>query len=131
MEHAREQLAQMGSPIQEALDGLRQSLYDAVRSLLDGLDKNGGFRGRASAKAAELYDYWRQLNGGLLKDEELDRALETLDAKMQAYQTATSGTRDTHIGDITNALSEIAALTNEQTRKLRRQGPSRASALEL
>jgi len=131
LEHARRQLAEMGSPIQDALDGLRANLYDAVRSLLAGLRKNDGFRGKASTKAAELYAYWKRLNGGLLQDDKLDQALSSLDAEMNAYQATSSDVRHIHIGDIEAQLSEIAALTAESARKIRRESDSRAAALEL
>lgn len=131
LEHAREQLAQMSSPIQEALDGLRANLYDAVASLLAGVQKNGGFRGKASTKAAELLEYWRRLNGGLLQDDELDQALVTLDGMMAQYQASEPASRDAQLGDITSALAEISALTVASARKLEKEGPSRAAALEL
>lgn len=131
MEHARQQLAEMGSPIQEALDGLRSNLYDAVSALLSGLRKHGGFRGQASTKAAELYAYWRRLNGDLLQDDNLEQALADLDAEMKRYQGADKEFRDAQIGDIEAQLTEIMTLTAESARKLRREGTSRAAALEL
>jgi len=131
IEHARQQLAEMSSPITEAMDALKASIHQAVADLLSGLQRNGGFRGRASAKAAELLQTWRQLNGGLLQDEQLEQALIDLDAKMKAYQAAKPTARDGHIGDITSQLTVIAAQTVEAARKLRRSGPTRASALEL
>jgi hypothetical protein len=131
MAHAREQLAAMGSPLQDALDGLRANLYDAVQSLLEGLRTNDGFRGRSSTKAAELYNYWKKLNGGLLQDDTLDAVLEDLDAEMKLYKsTADRKMKVAQIGEITSALTEIATLTVESARKMRNQS-SRASALEL
>jgi len=131
LEHARRQLAQMGSPIDEALDGLRANLYDAVANLLAGIRKNGGFRGQASTKAADLYAYWKQLNGNLLQDAGLDSALAGLDAEMKRYSGAPKEHRDAQIGDITSQLAEIAALTAESARKIANAGQSRAAALEL
>jgi len=131
IEHARAQLAEMGSPIQDALDGLRANLYDAVNTLLNGLRKNDGFRGKASAKAADLYAYWKRLNGGLLQDNGLEQALAGLDREMTRYQIAGKDTRSTHIGDIEAQLTEIMTLTAESARKLRREGSSRAAALEF
>lgn len=131
MEHARQQLAEMGSPIQDALDGLRATLYDAVGGLVAGLQKNGGFRGRASDRALELYNMWQELNGGLLKDDALEVALENLNAKMVSYKSASKDIRDTQIGDITSKLAEIATLTAESARKINEGGSSRAKALEF
>ena len=131
MEHAREQLAQMGSPIQEALDALRANVYDAVSTLLASLRRNSGFKGRASTKAAELYDTWKRLNGGLLQDEKLDAALQRLDAEMRQYGRNSREERETQLGDITSQLAEIAALTNEEARKIRKSGTSRAAGLDL
>lgn len=130
IEHAREQLNQMSSPIQDALNELRTNLYDAVSTLLGGLKANGGFRGKASGKAAELYEYWQQLNGNLLQDEELETELEKLDNMMGQYQ-ASKKNRESKIGDITATLGEIAKLTNEEARRIRRGTTSRAAALEL
>jgi hypothetical protein len=130
MEHARAQLAAMGSPIQDALDGLRTNLYDAVQSLLEGLRKNSGFKGRASTRAAELYSYWKTLNGGLLQDAELDQALAGLDAEMRSYQSAGKDGREGQLGTITGALVEISTLTAESARKMRSEN-ARAAALEF
>jgi len=129
IEHARQQLDQMGSPIQDALNELRGNLYDAVQSLLAGLSKNGGFRGKASTKAAELYQYWQTLNGNLLQDAELENALKDLDGKMAQYQRTSD--HDAQVGDITATLTEIAKLTDEEARKIRKHQASRAAALEL
>jgi len=130
MEHARAQLAQMGSPIQDALDGLRTNLYDAVQTLLEGLRKNSGFKGRASTKAVELYSYWKTLNGGLLQDEALDQALAGLDAEMRSYQAAGKDSREGQIGNIAGTLIEISTLTAESARKMRSEN-TRAAALEF
>jgi len=131
MEHARQQLAAMGSPIQDALDGLRATLYDAVGNLVTGIRKNGGFRGRASDKAAELYQMWKELNGGLLQDATLEAALENLNGTMTSYKSASKELRETQIGDITAQLTEIATLTAESARKINEGGSSRAKALEF
>jgi len=131
LEHARQQLAEMGSPIQDALDGLRANLYDAVHTLLAGLRKNTTFRGKAGQKAADLYAYWQKLNGGLLQDADLERALAALDGQMTSYQVADKNARQAQIGDIEAQLAEIAALTAESARKIRSESGSRASVLEL
>jgi hypothetical protein len=131
MERAREQLAAMASPLDEALDGLRANIYDAVKSLLAGLQKNDGFRGMASKKAAGLLAYWKQLNGGLLQDDDLEAALEDLDSQMKVYATSGRAVKNLQIGDIAAQLDEIAMLTVESARKIAKQGGSRASALEL
>ena len=130
LEHARQQLAAMGSPLQEALDGLRANLYGSVQSLLEGVRKNGGFRGQASVKAAELHDFWQKLNGGLLKDDDLDASLKALDAEMKKYSSANREAREASIGDITSQLAEIATLTAESARRIQNHD-SRASSLEL
>jgi hypothetical protein len=129
IEHARQQLEQMGSPIQDALNELRSNLYDAVQSLLAGLQRNGGFRGKASGKAAELYQYWQTLNGNLLQDDELENALKDLDGEMAQYQRTSD--HDAQVGDITATLTEIAKLTSAEARKIRKHTASRAAALEL
>jgi len=131
LDHARRQLAEMGSPIQDALDGLRANLYDAVHTLLAGLRKNTTFRGKAGAKAADLYAYWQKLNGGLLQDVDLEQALASLDREMQSYQAAGTEARQVRIGDIEAQLTEIATLTAESARRIRRESDSRASMLEL
>lgn len=131
MEHAREQLARMGSPLQAALNGLRENVYDAVSELLAGLRKNDGFRGRSSTRAADLYEFWKRLNGGLLQDEELETSLSELEEKMRQYQSSGGADRKVQVGDIEVQLTEIAALTNAQARKLRKAKTSRAAALEL
>jgi len=129
--HAREQLIEMGSPIQDALNGLRENLYNAVKALLDGVERNKGFRGKASGKAAELYAYWQRLNGNLLQDEELETELERLDNLMATYKSSKQQGRESEINSITTTLGEIAALTNAEARKLRKHTTSRAAALEL
>ena len=51
---------------------------------------------------------------------------------MRSYQAAgDKSARDAQVGDIMAQLAEIAAMTFEATREARRQGTSRAAALEL
>jgi hypothetical protein len=130
LEHARQQLASMGSPLQEALDALKANVYSAVKTLLGGLKTNDGFKGRASSKAAELYSYWQRLNGGLLQDAELDSALKTLESSMKAYQSSEGEGRKAHVGEIISQLSEIATLTVQSAETVRR-GADRAAHLDL
>jgi len=130
-DHARQQLSAMGSPLLTALDQLQDKVNQAASELLAGLDKNGGFRGKASSRAAGLFSFWRQLNGGLLQDADLDAKLGELDARMSTYQSSTPDARQTQVGDIAAQLTEIARLTTEETRRARRSASSRASALEL
>ena len=120
----------MGSPLQEALEVLKANVYDAVKTLLDGLKTNDGFKGRASSKATELYDYWRRLNGGLLQDAELDSALQTLESSMKAYQNSEGEGRKAQVGEIVSQLSEIATMTAASAETVRR-GASRAARLDL
>jgi len=115
----------------DALNGLRENLYNAVKALLEGVERNKGFRGKASGKAAELYAYWQRLNGNLLQDEELETELGKLDNLMTSYKSSKQQGREAKINSITTTLSEIAALTNAEARKLRRHTTSRAAALEL
>ena len=129
LEHARAQLSQMGSPLTAALDQLQASIYDAPTQLLEGLQKNDGFKGRASEKAAGLLSYWKKLNGGLLQDKELEAVLGTLDGQVRAYGRQAQDTRD--VGQIIATLNQVAALSSEEARKIRNVGPSRASALEI
>lgn len=131
MEHARRQLLAMGSPIQEALDSLRNTLYQAVSSSLEGLRKNGGFKGRASSKLADLYQYWKSMNAGLLRDDELEQALVELNDKMMTYVATDGEARQAQIGDIEAQLVELVTLTNNEARRIDSQAAQRATALEF
>jgi hypothetical protein len=129
IEHAREQLEQWGSPLQEALDTLRAAVHNAVRDLLQGIEKNDGFRGRASTRAAGLLDRWKQLNGGLLKDDELEAELEALNAAMQRYQV--SEARSATIGDIEATMTSIITMTAASAERIAASASSRAATLEF
>lgn len=132
LERAREQLAGMSSPILDALDGLEGTIHQAVSDSLVSLRKHGKFKGRAGSKLAKLFPMWKRLNGGILNDSELEADLGELHRLMISYQaTGDKVTRDARVGDIVSQLAEIAALTSEATRQIRRQKTSRAAALEL
>jgi hypothetical protein len=131
LDQTRKQLAEMSSPLQEAPDSLRSTIYNAVKSLAAGIDKNGRVKGRANGRAAEMLAYWRQLNDGLLQDLELEAVLESLDAKVSSYRAASKELREARIEDMRAELENIALMTAASAHKIHGQSGSRTSALEL
>ena len=68
----------------------------------------------------------------MLNDEQLEAELQVLDETMQSYQDARDKPgRDAQVNGTIDQLSEIAALTNEAARQIRRRASSRAAAIEL
>ncbi|RKY06935.1 MAG: hypothetical protein DRP56_06550 [Planctomycetota bacterium] len=132
LEHARQQMAEMTSPLTDTLNALRGRIYEAVRKSIAGLHKSGGFKGRASSKVAGLFKLWKTLSGGLLKDDELEAALSELNTQMQGYQGATSREMQMGmIGDIQEQLEKIAVQTSVTAQEIAEAADSRAGNLEF
>lgn len=126
------QLARMSSPILDALSALDEMIHEAVSRSLESLRKHGSFRGRGANKLVRPYSMWQRINGGVLNDAGLETEPKELDDLMRSYQAAgDKSARDAQVGDIMARLAEIAAMTFQATREARRQGTSRAAALEL
>jgi hypothetical protein len=130
MEHAREQLRRMGSPLQEFFDQMRAQIYDAVTSISAGIAKHGYLHGSTAKQADGLLETYQLLGAGM--DHELEAALEDLQSRLDRRVTNEKGkeTRDTDaIAAELDRIEEM--LRNSKERVERAQGSSRAGALML
>ena len=75
------------------------------------------------------YLYSVRVNLGIIRQRE--NALESLDARVGRYRTASKEIKESTIDDIRAELETIARITAESTRRIRGQSGSRAAALEL
>lgn len=62
VQHARERLSKMRSPIDEALDQVEQQIYKQVQQLLASFKKYGYLPGRTPEKARKLKELWETMS---------------------------------------------------------------------
>lgn len=130
LEHARQQMAQMGSPLQEVFDSLRAQMYEDVGEILEGIRKNGRLVGRSSERVRNLVETFRLLNAH--DDSSLEAALDELQARLADLQSADSEHKAISTDNLADQLEQIKDLTHEAAVAVQKRiGPSRFSHLEI
>jgi hypothetical protein len=100
LEMARESLAEMGSPFQQVIDGLRSQILQTTEELLANVRKHGRVLGKTNEKATNMIAMFRLLNAA--GDNELEGKLNELQAEL----TIGPSLRDADA--VINALQEVA-----------------------
>jgi len=129
LEHARQQMADMSSPLQEIFDSLRAQMFTDVSEILAGIKKNGRLVGRSAERVRNLVQTFRLLNAH--EDGQLEMALDELQARLTTLQSSNEETKDANVTGVVNQLEQIKSLTHEAAVAIKRMGPSRFAHLEV
>jgi len=131
LEHQREALAQMTSPLQEVFEQFRARIYEDIKAVSASIAKNGYLRGKVAQRARRLLETYNRL-GAATGDEELADTLKELQDLLDQRPPDQKAARyDTNA--IQDQLNEIAQMTHEEAMAVaRRTGArTRAMAIEL
>ncbi|MFA5401409.1 MAG: hypothetical protein WC359_13250 [Dehalococcoidia bacterium] len=126
-ERARAELENSTSAVRELLGQLFAQLAEGTKTLLDGYNKNGQFRGRSLDVARNFPTLMRYLGGEFLEDAEIRGLIEQ--AKSLA-ETSSSEQRD---GQLVANLHQLQSVVTAQLDELKatRVTHTRAAYLEL
>ena len=125
LEHYKEQLRQMASPIAEVFHQLRAQMYEDAVAVLTTMQKNNGkLIGPAVRRARSMVKTFRLLNA--LDDKELEKLLDAIERQLEA------GPSERRAAQVEETLHQIARLTHRSAAEVRRlTAPSRWQALRL
>jgi hypothetical protein len=130
LEHARRQMRQMGSPLQEVFDSLRAQMFADASEILTGIKKNGRLVGRSAERVRNLVETFKLLNAH--EDDQLEAALDELRSRLAVLQGSDKETKDASLSGVTSQLEQIKVLTHEAAAAVKkRMGPSRFAHLEV
>ena len=125
LEHYKEQLRRMASPIEEVFHQLRAQMYGHARAILENMRKNHGrLTGPAARRARSMVETFRLLNA--LDDRELERLLNDIERELDKAASKRN------VGNLEETLKQIAKLTAESAAAVEKAlRPSRISAVRL
>jgi len=125
LEHYKEQLRQMASPIAEVFHQLRAQMYEDAVAVLTTMQKNDGkLIGPAVRRARSMVETFRLLNA--LDDKELEKLLDAIERQLEAAPS------ERRAAQVEETLHQIARLTHRSAAEVRRlTAPSRWQALRL
>lgn len=131
LERMRERMAEIADPFAEAMDQLLRELSGHIRSLLEGLDRNGSFRGRALDRVDNMVELFRIMGGKNLEDPEIEGLLNELQARRQ--ESPSDDQKGTWTNRIADDLASLRQRVRSQSEVIERrlQAQTRAGALEL
>lgn len=130
LEHTRQQLQQITSPLQEVVLQFRTKIYESVVSAAKSIQKSGGLRGKTAEMLKGLQSLYNTL-AAATDDTELETALASLQNALD--KTPVDGNGKYDVAAVEQALAEVTALTEDASYQLARQSlqSSRAAFLEL
>lgn len=128
MEHARNRLGEMTSPLDDIINALRRQMAEAAREIQASIQKNGHLRGSVARKARGLVELYQTL--AVHDDRKLREYLENLKAEIGPVGDRGEDSPERDINEIQAALQSIVDLVHETRQDINR-GPSRASFLEI
>lgn len=131
IEHARQQLAQITSPLGEIVTQFRSRIYECVVSAAESIRKNGHLRGKTAEMLSGLSALYNTLASST-GDSELETALISLDAALGAVNIEGKGKYN--LESVETALRAVTEITEAASEDAARQGVAkftRAGALEL
>lgn len=132
MERMRRAVQEMADPFAEAMDQLLSELASNIQALLNGLEKNGTFKGRSLERLDRMANLFKIMGGRNLGDTDLERLLSDLRSrKDQTPQTEVD--RQVWVNQITSGLEKLQERveTNAVVIARQLQAHTRAGALEL
>ena len=132
LEHARQQLAGIVSPFQEAFEQLRAQMYADVQEIAASIAENGYLHGRVAERARNLFDTFSLLNAQ--GDDELEAALLELRTSLKKRPAPEGGDKESYdLEAVQGQLRVIETITHEAAEDvaMRASAPTRARALEF
>ena len=125
LEHYKEQLQQMASPISEVFHQIRAQMHEDATAVLEAMRRHEGkLIGPAVRRARSMIETFRLLN--VLDDEGLERLLSGIDRSLSVPAS------ERKVGDLEETLRQIADLTKESAAEVQKlAAPSRWGALRL
>jgi hypothetical protein len=124
LEHAKQQIQELGSPLAQVVAALRNQVAVDAESMLQSIKRNGFVRGKIAQKGAGLLEFYDLM--ATHNDHDLRNKLEML--KFQIGPIG-KGTPERDVDAITATLDEIANLATDNLKDLTEI--SRAAFLEL
>ena len=118
LQHAREELERMGSPLQQVLDSVESTLHGAMVKMADAIRKHGYPRRQTVDALHAAIQQYRALS--LTEDTRLDAELSALELALQP-RVASATNRDEPTRDkgaITNAILAIVDATKEAAHRV-------------
>lgn len=131
LEHARQQLSIINSPLAEIVTQFRARIYEAVAGAAESIRKNGHLRGKTAEMLSGLSALYNSL-ASATNDTELETALHALDSALGTANVEGKGKYN--LESVETALRAVTEITEEANESLARQGVAkftRAGALEL
>ena len=105
MEHYREQLQEMASPMRAVFNQLRVQIYDDARAVAASLRKHGTLIGASSRRARNMCQTFRLLDA--LDDQELNRLIAQIEGQLDERAPE----RD--LEEIEAVMNDVVDLTHE------------------
>jgi len=124
LEHAKQQIQELGSPLAEVVAALRNQVAADAESMLQSIKRNGFVRGKIAQKGAGLLEFYDLM--ATHNDRDLRNKLEML--KFQIGPIG-KGTPERDVNAISATLDEIANLATDNLKDITEI--SRAAFLEL
>ncbi|MGD9099244.1 MAG: hypothetical protein PVF45_02110, partial [Anaerolineae bacterium] len=133
MEHARQQLDRIISPLDEVFQQLRAQIHRDVTEITASIERNGHLRGKVAERARNLVETFRLLNAH--GDEALESALDDLKERLAQRPVVEQGKKAPRYNTeaVLGQLSRIKVLTHQAATDVAQRAarPTRARALEL
>lgn len=130
LEHARQQLSQITSPLQEVTLQFRTKIYESVVAAAKSIGKSGQLRGKTAEMLKGLQALYQTI-AAATNDTELETALASLQTALD--KTPVDGESKYDLGAVSAALADVTSLTEAASYELARKSVqnSRAAFLEL
>lgn len=113
MEHAREQLSRMASPVQEAMAAVRSRVAESVAGMLKSIKKNGFVRGKIAEQGAGLLEFYDLMS--VVGDNQLRAKLATLKQAIGPIGKERGKEDERDLDTIKTALEEISELASQES----------------
>jgi len=127
MEHAKQQLQELGNPLAEVVAQLRNQIAEDAESMLKSVKRNGFVRGKIAQKGSGLLEFYDLM--ATHNDQDLKIKLQTLKNQIGPIGKRDKDTPERDVDAISATLEEIASLATDNLKDLTEV--SRAAFLEI
>lgn len=127
LEHAKQQIQELGSPLAEVVAALRNQVANDAESMLQSIKRNGFVRGKIAQKGAGLLEFYDLM--ATHNDRDLRNKLEMLKFQIGPIGNRSKDEPERDVDAIRATLEEIATLATDNLKDITEI--SRAAFLEL